>query len=80
MKKQFKNNFLEPKLKVPRLKSNSSRANKHHGWKEIYTSRNVIVKFPSTNNREDSTWFFQMTDQKAEWHDFSKAKPESGKH
>lgn len=44
-----------------------------------YTSMNVIVKFPSTNNREDSTRFFQIIDRKAEWHDFSKAKTDSGK-
>lgn len=37
------------------------------------TSRNVTVKFPSTNKRKDPTGFFHIKDQKAERHDFSKS-------
>lgn len=78
IKETIQENFPELKLKVSRLKSNSSR-DKHMDKKRC-TSRNVTVKFPSTSKREDPTWFFHIKDQKAECHDFSNATPKSGRH
>lgn len=78
IKATIQENFLELKLQDPMLKSNSWRA-KNTDEKRC-TSRNVMVKFLSTNKREDSTCFYLIKESKSRMIWLFKATSESGRY